>query len=338
MKSSVDISVVICAYTEERWANLKAAIRSIQHQRLAPYEIIVVIDHNRALWVRLQEGLATMKGKETSQVRLIENGQPQGLSGARNSGIAAATGEIVAFMDEDAVADPNWLTYLAAGYVDECVMGVGGAIVASWESGRPAWFPREFDWVVGCTYLGMPRVTAPVRNLIGCNMSFRRTLFTAIGGFCHDMGRIGARPLGCEETEFCIRATQQWPDKVLLYEPLAQVHHHVTPQRATWRYFYARCYAEGLSKAQVTQKVGVQDGLAAERSYTLRTLPQGAIVGLRDGCLRGDMGGFGRTIAIGAGLAVTTIGYVAGRAHRILATTKPATGQRALTPAKEQAS
>lgn len=327
MKPALTISVIICAYTEKRWADLLAAVRSVQKQRTAPLEIIVVIDHNRPLWQRAVQALPG--------VQVIENKQQQGLSGARNSGIAVARGEIIAFMDEDAVAESTWLSYLAAAYQRPQVMGVGGAITAAWETGRPAWFPQEFDWVVGCTYQGMPTMPQAVRNLIGCNMSFRRELFIAIGGFRLGMGRVGTKPIGCEETEFCIRAQQRWPEHLLLYQPLARVYHYVPAARAQWRYFYARCYAEGLSKAQVTQTVGTQDGLANERHYTLRTLPAGALRGLRDGCWQGDMGGFGRTVAITAGLATTTAGYVAGQVQRLFTKAEVTAQPGVLSTAKE---
>lgn len=192
-------------------------------------------------------------------------------------------------------------------------MGAGGAIVPNWIEGRPRWFPSEFHWVVGCTYRGMPTSAAPVRNVIGCNMSFRRELFAQVGGFRHGMGRIGTKPLGCEETELCIRALQAWPDRTVLYEPRARVHHRVPAWRATWAYFIARCYSEGLSKAQVSQLVGANDGLSSEWTYTLQTLPSGVLQGLVDLAYRGDAGGLGRAAAICLGLAVTTVGYLRGR-------------------------
>src|SRR5439155_54307 len=77
---------------------------------------------------------------------------------------------------------------------------------------RPTWHPPEFGWVVGCSYRGLPVEPAPVRNLIGCNMSMRRELFDAVGGFTHGIGRIGTIPLGCEETEWCIRVRQRFPE------------------------------------------------------------------------------------------------------------------------------
>ena len=87
-------------------------------------------------------------------------------------------------------------------------------------------------------------------------MSFRREIFEAVGAFTHGIGRVGKRPVGCEETEFCIRAQTRFPEGVILYEPTARVRHRVPAARADWAYFRARCYAEGLSKALVTQVAG----------------------------------------------------------------------------------
>jgi GT2 family glycosyltransferase len=295
-------TVIICAYSDERWSDLKAAIASVQGQTVPPGEIVVVIDHNPALLERVRA--------EIPAVIALANRCERGLSGARNSGLAIAQGEIIAFLDDDAVAEPGWLAQLCAGYRDPEVLGVGGAIEPLWLGGRVPWFPAEFGWVVGCSYRGMPESTAAVRNLIGANMSLRREVFAAIGGFSGTLGRVGARPVGCEETELCIRARQHWLGRSLLYEPRARVRHRVPAARVRWGYFLARCYAEGLSKAQVVHLVGPDDGLASERSYTLRTLPQGVVRGLADGLVRRDISGFARVGAIIAGFACTTTGYL----------------------------
>ncbi len=295
--SDLDVSVVICAYTEDRWHDLLAAIESVRVQA-APRarEIIVVVDHNPRLFERVVADIAG--------VVAVPNTRVKGLGGARNSGVAAAQGEVVAFIDDDALAAPDWLRWLAAGYGEPGVMGVGGSIEPLWYGARPGWFPEEFDWVVGCSYRGLPRTQAPVRNLFGCNMSYRRELFASVGGF--SLG------YGCDETEFCIRAQRQWPDRVLLYEPRARVQHRVPASRATWRYFLRRCFFEGRSKAVVSWLQGRRDGLASERAHTLRTLPSGVLGGLADGIIRRDPDGLGRAVAIVGGLAVTASGYVSG--------------------------
>jgi glycosyltransferase involved in cell wall biosynthesis len=298
------VSVVICAYTEARWDDLLAAIASVDEQReRTPLEIIVVIDHNPALLERMEAAGV--------DVRLTSNVDARGLSGARNSGVRLASGRIVAFMDDDAVADPGWLEALVATYNDPLVAGAGGAIRPMWEVGRPRWWPEEFDWVVGCTYRGMPRQRAVVRNAIGCNMSFRRELLESIGGFAHGIGRIGTRPLGAEETELSIRLARRWPDRPIVYEPRAAVDHRVPASRSTFRYFRSRCYAEGLSKAAVAKLVGRSNALATERSYAVKVLGR-AILAELGRAIRGDRAGVARASAIVLGLAITTVGYVVG--------------------------
>lgn len=303
--SALDISVVICAYTHERWGALTEAIQSVQRQTAPPREIIVVVDHNPELLERVQRTFAG--------VLATPNVERRGLSGARNSGVAAAAGAIIAFLDDDGVAAEDWLARLAAAYGDEQVVGVGGSIAPYWEGDRPAWFPEEFDWVVGCTYRGMPEAAAAVRNLIGANMSFRRQELVELGGFEHGIGRVGAQPTGCEETELCIRARQRWPRRTLRYEPSAQVLHRVPHGRARWAYFRARCYAEGRSKSLVTQLVGAQDGLSSEWSYTLHTLPRGIVRNAAWSIARRDRAGLMRAGAIAGGLCITIAGYAMGQ-------------------------
>jgi len=299
-----DISVVICAYTEDRWNDLVAAVESVRRQTLPAREILVVVDYNPDLLKKVQE--------QISGVVAVENREARGVSGARNSGIALARGRIIAFLDDDAIAAPDWLLVLTEGFTNPQVTATGGAVTPLWLNKAPAWFPEEFYWVVGCTYRGMPRSATAVRNLVGANMSFRREVFDCLDGFRNDIGRVGTRPIGCEDTELCIRMHQRRPQSIILYQPQACVSQWVPGTRASWRYFCSRCYSEGLSKAAITRYVGLQDGLASERSYTLRTLPEGVVRGLTDALLRRDPTGFARAGAIVVGLAATTAGYVMG--------------------------
>jgi glucosyl-dolichyl phosphate glucuronosyltransferase len=302
-QAMVDVSVVICAYTEDRWADLLAAVESVQNQTRRATEIVVVVDHNPILLERVQASLP--------DVVAIENHERPGASGSKNSGAAAAKSAVVAFLDDDAEAMTNWIEQLCAGYEHSQVLGVGGSIEPLWPRERPAWFPEEFNWVVGCTYRGMPESAAAVRNLIGANMSFRREVFEKVNLY-NEIGHMGVRPLGGSDPDFCIRVRRQWPQNILLYEPRARVYHHVSNNRACWRYFRLRCFNEGISKALLTRRVGANEGLASERTYTLHTLPLGVIRGLADTLLRGDLSGVARAITIIAGLVITTAGYVVG--------------------------
>ena len=320
-QEKLSVSVILCVYTEARLNDLIEAVTSLKQQTLQANEVIIVVDHNSALQHLIQQKI--------TDVTVIESTKVNGLSGARNSGIAIAKSSIVAFLDDDVIARPDWLQILCEAFKDSQVAGVGGAIVPHWQRHRPIWFPEEFLWVIGCTYRGMPQESAIIRNPIGANMAFRRDIFSSVGGFRSEIGRVGARPIGCEETELCIRVTQRWPQKKFLYQPGAIISHKVTEKRATWSYFCSRCYSEGLSKAIVSRFVGTKQGLSSERAYILKTLPQGIVEDILSSFLRLNFSGILSAGTIAGGLFVTTTGYIVGSILSFVATLKNGKGGKA---------
>jgi len=302
--TTLSTSVIICVYTEKRWGDILDAVASVQQQSTPPREIIIVVDHNPAMLERVRA--------EIPGVIAVENSETQGLSGARNSGLAVAQGALIAFLDDDATAEPDWLERLSRCCEDPQVMGAGGTVEPEWLSKQPRWFPEEFYWVLGCTYQKRPEKPVVVRNPFGGCTCYKRELFDAVGGFRSGIGRVGTRPMGGEETELCIRGHQHWPEKVFLYDPQARIHHRIPAVRATWSYFRARCYAEGLSKATIAEYVGAKDGLSSERSYIISSLAGGILRGLQDMFFRLDVTGLQRAVAIAAGLMITVAGYLVG--------------------------
>lgn len=325
------VSVVICAYTEDRWSTIVRGAESATGGSLAPDELILVIDHNRSLFERARQHFG-------DSATVVENSRRRGLSGARNTGVEVASGEIVAFLDDDAVADADWLELLIAHYADAGVVAVGGSARPAWPASRPPMYPTpgsatdpsagpgEFDWVVGCTYLGQPTSASEVRNLMGCNMSMRRSMIVTAGGFGEELGRVGRIPLGGEETELCIRIAAANPRAKVIFEPRSAVSHEVAAVRGTWGYFLRRCYAEGLSKASIASLQGATAALSTEKDYVVRVLGRGVLRELRAGRLQG-------AAAIVAGLGTTGVGYVRGR----LARGTGANAQRAFAPSPTRA-
>ncbi|MEP6981443.1 MAG: glycosyltransferase family 2 protein, partial [Nakamurella sp.] len=233
------VAVIVCAYTMDRWVDVVEAYESLVKQDRPADEIVLVIDHNDALLdaLRITFPLAT----------IVPNTGPQGLSGARNTGVDASTSDIVLFLDDDAKAEPQWLTRMVDVFAEPGVRGVAGHAEAAWpEPGKPAWFPEEFLWVVGCSYRGLPITRAVVRNPIGSSMGFTRSALTLTGGFTTGIGRIGTHPVGAEETEMSIRLRQADPSALIMLEPAAIVHHRVSAARVRLKYFNSRCYWEGV--------------------------------------------------------------------------------------------
>jgi glycosyltransferase involved in cell wall biosynthesis len=299
------VSVIVCAYTMRRWEILREGIASVGAQTHPALETIVVIDHNPEL---LKVARETFR-----DARVVETVGDPGVSASRNTGVGLARGEILAFLDDDAVADEAWLEELVRPYSDPLVIGTGGMPMPRWNGGTaPRWLPCEFYWTIGCGYRGLPTETAPVRNPIGATMSFRKAVFDRVGDFYTSLGRIEAIPFGCEETELAIRALRAYPEGLVMHVPGARVEHFVPAARTSWSYYCSRCWLEGYSKERMTEMVGSADGLSSEWAYTLKTLPTGALRGLWD-ALRGDLSGLGRAGAIVVGLAITSAGYLRAR-------------------------
>jgi glycosyltransferase involved in cell wall biosynthesis len=297
------ISVVICAYTLARWDDLRRAAESVAGQTLPALETIVVIDGNDELLARVST--------EMQGVTVLANEHRPGLSGGRQTGGEYASGEVLAFLDDDAVADADWLIEMAPAYEDLDVLGVGGFVEPLWRDGAPAWFPPEFNWVVGCTYIGMPAANGRIRNPIGTNMSMRREVMLRAGAFEPKLARLArgkALSGTAEETEYCIRAARLHPGGYWAYRPRARVGHVVIAERATWRYFVRRCRVEGHAKAVLTGLAGAADGLSSERSYVVSALPR-AVARELGRAVHGRGAALSRAAAVLVGLGVTTGAY-----------------------------
>lgn len=309
------VSVLTCAYSEDRWDDLVRAVGSVARQTQPPLETILVIDHNDTLLQRARERFP--------DARVERNARARGASGARNTACDLARGEILAFLDDDAHATETWLEELIRPFDDPTIAGVGGKALPGWPGKRPSWFPEEFDWVVGCSYRGLPTSPSAVRNLIGTNMSVRRDLMIGVGGFREGFGNIAGaagepstpRLSTAEETEFCIRIQQQYPGMRWLYTPSAVVTHRIPPYRTTFRYFVSRCWIEGGGKAQLSGLTGRTAALSSERAYALE-LPKSVLNETSAAIKHRDVARIGRAAAIIVGLSVTGVGFLVGQFRR----------------------
>ncbi len=296
------VSVVICAHSTRRWEQLGNAVDSAVSE--LPDEVLVVVDHNTALLRLAEDNLQMCSGN--APVRVVPNGATKGLSGARNTGIALTESEITVFIDDDAEALPGWLGHLVAPFDDPTVVAVGGRAVPARPDHFPAWWPHEYDWVVGCSWAGLPEVLSEVRNVIGCTMAFRREALVATAGFDVRLGRVGANAAGCEETELCMRLSRGGAR--VLYEPKATVLHHVDIGRLTPRYFIRRCWAEGRSKALIHRTLG-GGALGPERRFAADALRRSFGIGAR-AIVRRDASGVRRAAATLGGLCTTGLAFV----------------------------
>jgi len=236
------VSVIVCGYTLKRFELLVAAVDSVLAQTHSADEIIIVIDGNLSLYDHVTEAYA---GHNMIEVEL--NAENQGISYSRTRGAQIATGEIVAFIDDDAVADPEWIAEHVAVYRSREVIGVAGAVDPNWVEQRPEFFPAPFYWLVGCTEPGFAEDGEQVRNGYGSNVSYRREAFLAVGGYDSATGRKGDRHIQAHEAPVGIKLAQEY-NRPLVYTAAARVRHTLFAYRGRFHWLLFRSFWQGYSK------------------------------------------------------------------------------------------
>ena len=238
------ISCVICTYKRPEMLGL--ALESMLHQSLPPDEFeVIVVDNNsgdrtETVVVNFQERA------HFPVIYLLE--MKQGLSNARNAGIQLARGKYVAFLDDDAEADPGWLAAFVGTFeTSHEFFVVGGKILPLWDASRPSWLTD--DLVNNFSMLDMGdnrRILSWPEHVLGTSC-FRKSVFAEVGYFEPRLGRSADLLVGDEDTE--IQRRVYAAGKQVVYAPDAVVWHHISPDRLNKKYIYARAYGTGRSRA-----------------------------------------------------------------------------------------
>jgi glycosyltransferase involved in cell wall biosynthesis len=244
------VSVVLCTYDAALFSEFCDAADSVLAQTYSPVELVVVVDGTPDLAERVRE-----RYESHENVVIHLNDENQGLLRSRNTGAALAAGDVVAFIDDDARADPEWVAELVAVYEREDALAVGGKMMPEWVAGTPDFLPAEFYWLVGVTHRGYASGPGEVRNTFGSNISFRRAVFCDLDGFDPSIGgRTGDANLQGGETELCARLERDYGTGVY-YTPEARVAHKVFEYRTEPRWLADRAFWQGYSKRAMSQLV-----------------------------------------------------------------------------------
>lgn len=236
------VSVVLCTYSLDMYDHFSEAADSVLAQTYGDVELVVVVDGNDDLYDRIVEEYG-----DRDTVLVHGNDENRGLSYSRNTGSELATGDVVVFMDDDAVADERWIDELVSTYERHDALAVGGRMTPAWIAGKPDFLPEEFYWLVGVTYKGFAEEETEVRNTFSSNLSFRRDVFLDLGGFRPHMGKQGTNDLQGGETELCSRLREEY-DRGVMYNPDAEVAHKVFDFRTRAAWMIERAFWQGYSK------------------------------------------------------------------------------------------
>ncbi|MBI3552422.1 MAG: glycosyltransferase [Elusimicrobia bacterium] len=235
------ITVVIP--TLDRRESVIGCVESVLSQTRAPDEVVTVDNGS-------SDGTPdALRRRFERRIRVLSEPR-RGVAYARNRGIDAAAGQIVAFIDDDALAASDWLAHLEACLTQTQALGTGGPAEPVWEAPPPSWLSRSSKALssIGAFSLGTQRKPLNSRRefLIGTNCAFRRSVFDAGHRFLF----IGAgRPgFGMEDVEFSVRIARIGP---VYYEPAARVLHHIPKRKLTMLHLAASAFDNGRKKAAI---------------------------------------------------------------------------------------
>jgi|DewCreStandDraft_4_1066084.scaffolds.fasta_scaffold01055_8 GT2 family glycosyltransferase len=237
------ISAVIC--TRNRGQRLALALESLVKQTgIDPSRAeVIVVDNNSTDDTR--QVAESFRSRMPFHYVIVPE-PAVGLSNARNRGLDVASGDVVAFLDDDAIAADSWLAAHFAAYSFAAnVGGVMGRILPEWESPRPDWLDPLLEPYLTIVDYGDDAFVLERKGLTpaGANMSFRRKAVQSVGGFDPVFGFGGTLGIPHEETELARRLRRQgW---MLVYWPDAWVRHAVSAERLTWRWFRRRIFLQG---------------------------------------------------------------------------------------------
>ena len=228
------VTVVICTYNRSHM--LRRALASLESLTASPreWEVVVVDNNSRDDTARV---VAEFEARRLVPLRGVVE-PVQGLSHARNAGIRAARGDVIAFMDDDAAAASEWLVALIECFETFGCLGVGGRILPLWDCPTPWWMARGGAYPLLAVLGEFDHGGEPKRLRIapfGGNMAFRRAAFEKYGLFRVDLGRSSRGLMGCEDTEFGRRLLRA--GETIMYAPRAVVYHLVESERLRKGYF-----------------------------------------------------------------------------------------------------
>jgi GT2 family glycosyltransferase len=258
------VSIIVCTHSLDDFQNLTEAVDSLLNQTYKEIEIIIVVDGNQELYEKIVK-----VHKTHGNIKIMVTEESLGAFGAGNVGIEAAQGDVVAFLDDDAVAEGGWVKKLVETYQQVDAIAVGGKILPIWLSNKPDYFPEELGWLVGMTQDGFANgKVAEVRNTWGSNMSFRREVFKKIGLLNPELGLANRRTSFMQgaEAEFALRMKNKL-GKGIIYNPEAVVYHKIPASRTKRGTLLRRSFYQGYSKALLRRLNPSPEALATEKSY-----------------------------------------------------------------------
>ncbi len=276
MNQCIQISAIICTYNREKY--IRKALDALAVQTMHPAEFEIVVVNNNSTDRSAEKIREFITAHPELQVVFCNEDQ-QGLSHARNRGIKESHGRLITFLDDDAIAPPDFLDKCVR-YFDQKpdLLALGGKIIPEFVDGKPNWYTRYYWGVTGQFDPGDEPGAILYWGKFPCgsNMTFRRDFFDTFGLFNPNLGRKGAILLAGEEKELFSRVKEKKDKDRVWYQPDLVVYHMVDNTKLNAAYLEKFCY--GFAKGEKLEVAQASAGVKLKRYLEYTVKPLGAMM------------------------------------------------------------
>jgi len=290
--------ITVAIQTYNRSATLAEtldSLRGLRHPETAEYEILVIDNNSNDDTPQVVQRFRDLLAPRLRSI--VES--HQGLSHARNRALQEARGQIVSFLDDDVIVNPDWLSAVAAAFEEHSATVVGGRSYLVFRSQRPAWLPEHYEFYLSRLDYGDRVIVNTDKDLYGLNFSVRKDAAVQVGGFNPSLGRCGLISFRSGEESDLLRKIRAGGG-MAVYEPRAVVGHIVLPERLTLKWFLRRAFAAGVDTEILHLSGGQNTRTSSPLVHLLRCC--GSVV---RSVVRGEVRApvlFGKTLAVTAAL------------------------------------
>lgn len=245
MKDKKLISIIVSTFSTERINDVENLLKSIKYQSYIYIEILIIVDENKELYYKIEKLISDIE----KDIRIIFNPKNEGLAFSRNIGIKNSTGDIIAFVDDDAILYPDWAEEIVKTFDKNNIGAVAGDIIPLWEYNFMSWFPKELFWMISCSYSMTPDYKCEVERGFGTNMAFKKDIFFEVGMFDTEFGINGTRWIGGEDTIMFLKV--KCNGNKVFFNPEAKIFHKIYFYRIKLLNIIKRAFNGGYSVAKM---------------------------------------------------------------------------------------
>jgi glycosyltransferase involved in cell wall biosynthesis len=256
--SQIRLSIISTSCDVKRLSDIIELLESVQAQTYGNIETVFVVERSAKLFEQVKENVSTERFANVNV--LFKKDSEGGISSAWNLGVKHASGDILAFVNDDVVLSQKWAQEIVETFVsDDSIIGITGSCIPRWQEKSLDWFPKELYWIISCTDWYGLREIGEVRNLWGMNMAVRREAFdiggyfpTSIGSVIHwqSSGFFRTSHVSAQETVFSLNLKKK-TKKRLIFNPKVQVEHKVQTYRLTLRSIAMKSYQIGCERRMI---------------------------------------------------------------------------------------